>query len=1448
MLLDGHFLPDAIVENTKDTCSDVPAEKLSELLFKLPHDMFADISIFHKGTYCVSLSCFTEAEWEKLRHLYILGNADYYANHSLVKNSISPGAYRNKNGDFLLLVHLKESKIQSFLNHHGGKLTNLHICHTNLSTLSLHMMPCLETLDLHCNTSLSSIHYLGDLIKLNGLNLSRCDNLHTLPGLEKLIRLTTLRIRDCLSLITLPDMRHLSALKTLDIASCTNLSTLPEMEGLSNLTILNLAWCDNLSAMPELSKISKLTRLQLSSCHSLPRLEVQNSITNLSCLDIQDCTKLTTMPKWDRFPALLELNLSRNSQLTTLHLDSLGKVTTVNLFRCLNLEHLSGVNSLSNLVNLDLSFCHSLTVLDDTEHLTYLSDINLYGCVKLSALNLTGCKRLTEVRGLETLYQLTKLNFSKCENLTTLDIHMPWLDRFAGIECARESQLIELSVSGCEKLTHLICRYSPHLTTLQGLDSLHNLTHLIICGAEKLTVLPGVENLTQLIGLTLDSCSSLIALPGLGNLTRLSTLVLSGCSGLTALPGLGNLIQLNTLDLSRCSSLTQLSGIENLSKLKRLKLSDCSSLTELPVLECLTQLPSLCLSNCSSLKKLSGIENLTQLTSLDLSNCSSLDELPALKKLTHLTILNVSNCNSLTELPDLDGLTQLKTLDLSGTAITRIPDSIRKMKTLEYLDLSDLHLKELPDWLPEIAVSFVVDKDKDKYGHGYGYECGDRKVKVYLQNTTVDGVDMSIFLQPHRMILQWFKERKKGNTVPLNEIKVVFLGDGESGKSHTIARLMNDGGAPVDYTNQSTPGIVIKNKKYDLGDRTINVHYWDFGGQEILHSMHRIFLTRRTMYVILINARDDTQGDRARYWLHNVKSFAPDAPVLLVLNKIDQNPKASIDEKDLRGKYDKLTRVVRLSALKDNKDSFNRKLTEVLLEEIRKTGFLDVSWPISWTKVKGELEEMKGHYITGDAYQDICRNCAIATNQKELLHWFNDLGVSFCFCDENDYALEDYIILRPDWITNALYIILFNECEGAVNGLIPHKSIYHLLTHTGKDSSIRCVLPQAKYKPGDIQYVLGVMRKFQLSFSNGVEYEFIPMLCQQSSTVDIQYLQKDPDVLAFNMEFDYLPNNLLHRLMVERKTELDMDKVWRTGARFQQPETGLSSVVTVDDNTLHIFIRHTNNLHRPNTYLAMLKANVDRIWKKMGLQAPQNQIIYKLDGKQDIFDYEELKIMQEVGETTVFSKLHRRRLPIDAIMNQAAPDTLEEENKLLQAVLKSCEQIQREPECRGSKEDNRNRRMRDALQNFGYNVHDQSQIGTSEAGKDVGEPDLIIYRDDNVSWSVIESLRICDGAKRAWNSHLRKLLENYNPHGVPFLFLVTYADCEKVRFDKILKDYQDHIQNHDTGKYVYVNGSFEFLTKNQNNHYIQIASSQYRCSEYTPTVYHIFVQIDPVNE
>ena len=943
------------------------------------------------------------------------------------------------------------------------------------------------------------------------------------------------------------------------------------------------------------------------------------------------------------------------------------------------------------------------------------------------------------------------------------------------------------------QLQFLLLRF----TSLKQMDflSLPALQTLHISSNPHLSTIHGLSQLPGLIRLDCSYCDSLRELPELGSLSRLTNLTLSGCVGLRELQGLGNLTSLTLLDLSSDRGLQELPGLENL-----------------------TQLISLYLPGCVSLRELPGLENLSQLTFLDLSYCISLTHLPSMENLSQMTDLLFRGCSLLRELPE----------------------GIRYMSALRRLNLSELRLQDLPDWLPEIAENFSFENI---------WEHGENKAIVFLKDTIVDDIpDMSVFLRPYEVVKKWFEERKLGRTQTLNEIKVVFLGDGEAGKSHTIARLMNNGGEPVDYMDESTPGIVIKHKEYDLEDRKIQVHYWDFGGQEIMHSMHRIFLTSRTMYVVLLNARDDTQGDRAQYWLHNVQSFAPGAPVVLVLNKIDQNPKASVDETTLRTRYPGLRAVVRLSARDFDQEDFNREFTHVLLGEIGSSGYLDAQWPQSWIAVKKQLENMKTHYILGSAYRKLCRDCQVEDVQTELLHWFNDLGVSFCFCDEDDYMLNKHVILRPDWITNALYIILFNECAGTQNGQIPRKGIYSLLERAHEDETIKCTLPGARYDtPGDIAYVLGVMRKFQLSLDAGDDMEFIPMLCQQDSTVDIHYYENDTDILEFNMEFEYLPENLLHRLMVERHAELDMSKAWRRGAQFRISNLGYSAVVTIDGNLLRFFIRHTDPMHRPNTYLTVLKDNVDRIVDIMGLKPPTCRLVYKIHGKRAEFSYDRLLKLHARGRKEEYCEELDEDFRIDDILNQSAPDGTEKELRLLADLRRSCQNIQGEPDyCLTDDgqglEDKRNRRIRDDLHGWHYRIQDQTQRGRSGGGKSIGELDLLLCSENGEPWTAIEALRVSNGTKAPWNKHLDKLLDNYNYFGASFLYLLTYVDADPTRFAKIWQGYQTHIPNYTSGHYTCIGNSFLEL-KRESSQAFKTAKCLYTCGDKPITVYHIFARI-----
>ena len=1005
--------------------------------------------------------------------------------------------------------------------------------------------------------------------------------------------------------------------------------------------------------------------------------------------------------------------------------------------------------------------------------------------------------------------------------------------------------LLSLDLSALNVLEILSISNCQELTTLIGFAEQATLRELEVILCTKLKQLPSLDHLTQLSSLRCIGCDSITQLPKLDNLVRLNSLHVYSCHSLTQLPSLDKLAQLTDLLIFDCNNLTSLPSLNNLTRLTTLTISRCTNLLQIPSLENLTQLTRLSASKCSSLTQLPALDKLTQLTGLSIYGCESLMNLPPMESLKQLTHLDLSDCVNLTQLPKMNNLTCLIELDLSGcSCINELPEEIRNMRSLRKLCLCNLKLRRLPEWLPEIAERFSLEE--------FGWDGGTDRAIVYLGDTTVENIkDMSIFEQSYEMVVKWFSDENK---VPLNEIKVVFLGDGEAGKSRTIARLMNDGGEPVDYVDTSTPGIVIKHRNYIVDDREFRVHYWDFGGQEIMHSMHRIFLTNRTMYVVLINARDDTQGDRAQYWLHNIKSFAPEAPVLLVLNKIDQNPKASVDERTLRARYSGLTQIVRLSALKFDQDEFNKGFTKVLLEEIKNTGYLDFEWPGSWIQVKHRLESMDSHYILGNEYKAICQQCQVNNLQTDLLHWFNDLGVSFCFCDKEDYTLKKHVILRPNWITNGLYIILFNECIGANNGHIPHAAIYDLLERASLDNTIECTLPEASYdKPGDIEYVLGVMRKFQLSLDSGDGNEFIPMLCQQDSTVDIHYYEKDTELLEFCMEFEYLPDNLLHRLMVERYSELDKNSAWRKGARFQLEELGLSAVVVVDGKQLRFFIQHTDSLYRPNVYLTMLKANVDRIVKNMGLHEPECILVYKHENKVGTFDYEELRQAREDHETSIYSKVWRKRILIEDILKQSAPDGLEDERKLLDTIRRSCQNIQGEPDYRlngdgTGMEDKRNRRIRDDLHGWGYNIQDQSQRGRSPKGKGVGELDLLLHNDKRELWTTIEALRVSNGTKAEWNKHLDKLIRNYNFFGARFLYLLTYVDADPKAFARIWNGYQKHIQGYNPGQYTYTEGSFVDLDDANSPLFVKTAKCQYSCGDDPITVYHIFARIPPYDE
>lgn len=982
-------------------------------------------------------------------------------------------------------------------------------------------------------------------------------------------------------------------------------------------------------------------------------------------------------------------------------------------------------------------------------------------------------------------------------------------------------------------------------TNINGCYINSDRTWLLVLGVELQDVIVYLAQCSSKLT-CLDIRYTLITHLDLSGTLGIRQLSLSDNKNLHSVKGLELLRKLTILDLkrtaiSRIPDLDLFPGLYSLS-IRETPIETVVIKSKLNNLKYFDAAKSL-ITQCDFLDKLPSLQTLSL-------SYTRINSLPLIGELTNLEILSISN-TKITTVPDVSGLNKLRTLNMcdtaistlenvalpksirnlyiSGTQIKNIPESIVELKNLRRLNLSNMELDTLSQGLLQLSLEFVTD---NRFG-------------INISDTYVKNIDMSIFSQSRTVIEAWFNARiyKPDNPCTLNEIKVVFLGDGGAGKSLTIQRLLSDGIIPKNFDGHSTPGIAITSRHYNVGSSRVLIHIWDFGGQEILHSMHRMFLTKRTFYVVLINSRDNTQDERARYWLHNIKSFANGSPVLLVLNQIDQNPSASVNEASLRELYPQLSTIVRMSAKDYTEEDFKEAFEKVLFRELSQMPYIAEPFLQSWNQLKNKLQNMEKNYIDADEFEKMCEECGVETSRdirSNLLDWFSDLGVSFCYRD--NLALSNYMVLRPDWITNAIYIILFNGSDKVKNGLIKHEDIYRMLKRPENGEVLaRSVLSGISYSSIETEYVLGVIRKFRLSYRIDDDTEFIPSLCDRNEKAIASEFINGNGVLEFHMEFKYLPNNVLHRLMVEMRNHLDTNNVWLTGAIFSFDAMGVSALVKTEDNILKIFAKSENGLYPANTYLSLIKSTIESINESIGLSATES-IVYKDGGINELFEYDYLIESYAHGNLTVYSRSFRTNIKILDILNQSDSRVNERRSRLLRDIVDSCITMQNNKLYWRVSEDARNTFIRDMLRSKGYYISDQTFGGKSQTGKSAGELDIEIRESARRPLAIYEAMNLkgfSQSDKEYWNKHLLKLIDNYNPSGLPFLFLVTYLECTKDDFKELWLNYSVHFSQYSCENYSLQ----RVINKEDETFYLRSAECVYDRAGLPTTVYHICVRL-----
>jgi GTPase SAR1 family protein len=287
-----------------------------------------------------------------------------------------------------------------------------------------------------------------------------------------------------------------------------------------------------------------------------------------------------------------------------------------------------------------------------------------------------------------------------------------------------------------------------------------------------------------------------------------------------------------------------------------------------------------------------------------------------------------------------------------------------------------------------------------------------------------------------------------------------------------------------------------------------------------MHATHQFFLSKRSLYILVLDGRRD---EKTEYWLKHIESFGGDSPILVVLNKMDENPCFEVNRKFLQEKYKGIKGFYRVSCANGQgiKD-----FTGVLSKAMANVELIGTLWPKTWFNVKMQLEEMTENFISIDKYKEMCTKEEIKekTDQDTLVDFLNDLGVILHF---KDFELLDTHVLEPKWVTNAVYKIINSDKLAACNGVLRLDLLDEILK---KEAETDYYYPTKKNK-----YIIALMKKFELCYEIDKETVLLPDLLE----VQEPELNFDYDVaLKFVIDYDFLPRSVMPGFIVKMHNDI----------------------------------------------------------------------------------------------------------------------------------------------------------------------------------------------------------------------------------------------------------------------------------------------------------------------
>jgi internalin A len=775
----------------------------------------------------------------------------------------------------------------------------------------------------------------------------------------------------------------------------------------------------------------------------------------------------------------------------------------------------------------------------------------------------------TQVKDLAPLANLQNLNLLKCSSAQVADLGpLSNLQSLNSLDCS-STQVADLGP----------------LSNLQSLNSLD-------CSSTQVADLGPLSNLQSLKELR---CSD-TQVKDLGPLAKLQSLNSLNCS-YTQVKDLGPLAKLQSLKELRCSS-TQVKDLEPLAKLQSLNTLNCTA-TQVKDLGPLANLQSLKELQCSEtqVKDLGPLTNLQHLEELQCYDTQVKDLCP-LAKLQSLKLLHCYD----TQVKDLGPLAKLQSLEELVCSETQVKDlaPLANLQNLEELDCNSTQVKDLGPLanlqsLKELYCRDTQVKDLGPLANLQSLKelyCRDTQVSnlgplraivnqlsgLYLSGNPITYVPKEIYEQRNCAydLQSYWKELDHSQAVTNKQLKVMFLGNGCVGKTTLLHWFIDNAFREISLEEGRTHGIIIQ--PYSFPDSDVLAHFWDFGGQEIYHATHRLFLGRRTLYLMVWATETPEKEEELRrppqYWLDMIVDVADPherSRVLIIQNLfpgqrerhiLTNEELADYEEKGL----DISTQSVNakegkgIKALKAAVEEHSEELIHTYQEAL----------PGPWVEIRKKVAERKlrgDRTLDLDTFKAICQESKLKGSPRVVLRYLHRAGELFHY----EQQFGGQIILDQQWALKAVYVVLKKENIDRYEGEFRLSDLVRFWRELHKELTTE-----------EANIFLNFMLQNQIAFyveeDSSKRQEdpriIIPQLLPDEKPFTLNSWQYNPDKLQHRIRYAFLHRDIIERFIVQTAYLSTKKTYWRQGVSidYEGGQAVVEAIKEDDDDTRFIQI------------------------------------------------------------------------------------------------------------------------------------------------------------------------------------------------------------------------------------------------------------------------------------